>query len=40
MGKAAQELPAKAMAHVPGGKGAGEGSAESDDKPRVMTSRE
>ena len=27
-----QELPAKEMAYVPGGKGAGEGSAERDDK--------
>ena len=37
MGQAGQELPGKGMAHVPGGEG---GSAEIDDKPRVMTSRE
>jgi hypothetical protein len=30
--RAGQELPAKGMAHVPGGKGAGEGSAERDEE--------
>ena len=33
-------IPGKGMVRVPGGKGAGEGSAESDDEPRVTTSRE